>query len=94
MSHAEDAYGFARPTVNDAHSSLTRVLGKADDVWTGLLQRCGLTGAETDTASVKAIIAAMFAAGDGADMCARSLQIRLAAHTHLAAVRQLVTAAA
>ena len=94
MPLPEDVYGISRPTVADVHGALGRVLGDAGGVWAGLLHRTGLDGTEADTASVKALLTAMFAAGGVTALCARSVQIRLSTCTHLAAARDLIGAAA
>ena len=86
------AYGLAAVVVADARQALGRVLGdRADEEWSLLSDRAGVTGAETDPEAVDRVIRAMQAWPDPVvALCGRSLLIRVSSHRHLSATQDLV----
>ncbi|MFG1607626.1 hypothetical protein [Actinoplanes sp. NPDC049265] len=88
---SEEPYGVRRPDLAEAREALRRLYG-ADTatVWADLMRRSGLSGTESDPASLAKLIDAMAASDPILALCARSLRIRQAAHTHLSAARQLI----
>jgi hypothetical protein len=89
---SEEPYGVRRPDLAEAREALRRLYGAdAGTIWADLMSRTGLTGNETDPAALTRLIEAMTAADPILSLCARSLHIRQATHTHLSAAHQLIT---
>jgi hypothetical protein len=86
------AYGLAPPTVKDAHTALQRIYrDTADALWTRLLEQTGLTGTESDRASLDTLLAAMTATGNPViALSARALAVRVASYDHLSAAQATV----
>ena len=74
-----------RPTLTTARTALAAYYGPhTEDVWRTLLFRSGLTGEETDLASVGRVISAMENGGGPlARLCGRGLAVRLQAYERL-----------
>ncbi|GAA3293337.1 hypothetical protein Dvina_20210 [Dactylosporangium vinaceum] len=86
------AYGLAEPTLADARAALAAVFGSEDGnaKWQHLLHGAGLTGAETDSAALSRLIAAMRGADPVTALCGQSLAIRLDSYTRLSATHDLL----
>jgi hypothetical protein len=77
---------LARPTLADARTALERMYGPhLDDVWSSLLARTGLTGAEQDSTSFDRLVNAMCSGEPVTRICGRSLAMRAATHKRLTA---------
>ena len=78
-------HGLARPTVADAAPRLREMYGaEFPALWQGLLSTAGLTGRETDPASVQKLTTAMDASDkDPARLLARALHVRRIAHARI-----------
>jgi hypothetical protein len=61
----------------------------ADEVWTRMLRRAGLSGRETDPEALDRLIEVMKAADPITALCARSLAIRVASFDAIATEREL-----
>jgi hypothetical protein len=85
----ETPYGLARPTMDDARASISRVhAGDGPQVWKQLLKAAGLTGDETD--GLERMLAAMHDADPTSRLCALALRIRITSHTQLTAAARLM----
>jgi hypothetical protein len=75
-------HGLPRPTVADAAPRLRELYGaEFPALWQGLLSKAGLTGRETDQASVQKLTQAMDAsAEDPVRLLSRALHVRRIAH--------------
>ncbi|WP_328474509.1 hypothetical protein OHA21_15365 [Actinoplanes sp. NBC_00393] len=79
------SYQLERPTLATARAALRSFYGPhTDDVWRTLIFSAGLSGDETDPASLRRLLAAMQGAAPLIQLCGRGLAIRLAAHERLA----------
>ena len=68
-----------RPTLADARLALGRIYGPAaDPMWSALLVRAGLTGAEEDENSLRQLLATMKDAAPVVALCARTMLVQLA----------------
>jgi hypothetical protein len=86
-------YGLSRPTIDETRAALAALAGHGESApWQQLLATSGLTGTETDVASLEQLLATMKAAGGVTAQCARAQTIRLVCHTRLSAVQELVSA--
>ena len=86
-----EAYRLRQPGLSDARAALQRLYAHQNDtIWPALLSRAGLTGAETDDASLQRLLSAMAHTDPVMALCARSLTIRAIAYTHLAAAHTLI----
>ncbi|BBH68152.1 hypothetical protein ACTI_48370 [Actinoplanes sp. OR16] len=73
-------YGLARPTVDDIRAAVHRVhAGDGPRVWDQLVRTAG------PDVTVERLLPAMQAADPTTRLCALALQIRVTAHTQLAA---------
>jgi hypothetical protein len=89
-----DAYDLQPPDLNEAHEAINRLYGaNATQMWNTLLSNAGLTGAETDSAALDRLLAAMFATDPVTALCARSIQLRAETHGRLSTVHALIRAA-
>ncbi|MEU8819340.1 hypothetical protein [Actinoplanes sp. NPDC048796] len=78
-------YRLARPTLEEAHRALHGMYGPhSEDIWRTLLFAAGLTGAETSAAALDRVLAVMTTAEPLIRLCARGLQVRIAAYDQLA----------
>ncbi|MFI5497187.1 hypothetical protein [Actinoplanes sp. NPDC051859] len=85
------AYRLQRPDIAEARTALRQLYGhRTDDLWRTLLTRAGLSGYETDEASLTRLLTAMTDTDPVMALCARSLTIRMNAHTHLTAAHTLI----
>jgi hypothetical protein len=92
---AAPVYGMSRPSVAATRAALSAVSSHSEAItWDRLLASAGLTGAETDVASLERLLVTMTAAGGVTAQCARAQSIRLVCHTRLTAVQDLVQPAA
>ena len=92
---ALSAYGLLRPTMSDARDAMHRVHGHTGrSSWARLLEASGLTGTETDEASLTRLLEAMTGLDPTSRLCAHALRIRLTAHTHLAAAHTVTRSTA
>ncbi|WP_305789735.1 hypothetical protein [Symbioplanes lichenis] len=94
MPHSDSpVYGLSRPTIDETRAALAAVSGHGGTAsWQQLLSASGLTGTETDVASLERLLATMTATGGVTAQCARAQTIRLVCHTRLSAVREMVSA--
>ena len=95
-AHRDDPspYRLSMPTLVEAREALQRLYGAgSEDVWQPLLQRAGLTGRETDEASLQRLLAVMAAADPVIALCGRALTIRATTYTHLSAAHALINSA-
>ncbi|SNY03756.1 hypothetical protein [Paractinoplanes atraurantiacus] len=78
-------YQLARPTLQEAHCALHGMYGPhTEDIWRTLLFTAGLSGEESSAAALDRVLAVMATAEPLIRLCARSLQVRIAAHDQLA----------
>ena len=78
-------YRLARPTLPEARAALHGLYGPhTADIWQNLLFSAGLTGAETTPGSLDRLLAVMQTADPITRLCARGLQVRVAAYEQLA----------
>jgi putative intracellular protease/amidase len=95
-STPSNAYGLEQPTLADARNAVYRVFpgAQGDDRWPALLATAGLAGNETDLEAVQRLVRAMTASRQAViALCARSLNVRVAAYRHLSATHELVSGA-
>lgn len=85
---AAPTYELERPTLASARAALEGFYGPhTADIWRTLLFSSGLTGDESDPASLGRLIASMQVGEPLTRLCARSLTVRAAAHERLVAGR-------
>lgn len=92
MNHADSpAYGMPQPTIAGTRAAWENISGAGEaGGWERLLAATGLEGSETDIPALERLLAAMTAAGGPTAQCASAQRIRLACHTRLAAVHDMV----
>lgn len=90
-SDPSGAYRLQRPDLAEARTALRQLYGhRTDELWRTLLVRAGLSGHETDDASLTRLLTAMTDTDPVMALCARSLTIRVNAHAHLTAAHSLI----
>jgi hypothetical protein len=88
------SYNLRQPDLEEARAAIHQLYG-ADGprMWNTLTTGAGLTGDETDLASLDRLLTAMFAHDPVTALCARAIQIRVDTHRRLTTVHALIRAA-